>query len=294
MVRLAGPTVTASPPSGGDEQGTDEAAKPKRSIGDYVVVEGLVVSILTLGFNQWRTVQDLETTNRGLENAQQELDLTRQELTLTQQGQFSERYAHAIQQLGSENRPSRLTGIYELEQVALDSPDHYQLGMEILADYLRIFTPVASGAGTPGPPAPPNAAEAAEIRAILKVLGRRPKDREPVLELDLSGVNLQGLDLRGENLSGDNFRGADFREAHLDGANLTKAALIDADLTGVFFMGADLAGASLSEANLTQAILFGANLTGTHHLTPEQLDVAVIDEHTTLPPELATPCVSIC
>jgi hypothetical protein len=124
------------------------AEKSKRSIGDYVIVGGLVVSVATLGVNQWRTSQELG-------NAQQQIQLTQQELQLTQQGQFNERYAHAIEELGSERLPIRLTGIYELEQVARASPEHYQLGMEILADYLRIFAPVASDAGTPGPPHPP-------------------------------------------------------------------------------------------------------------------------------------------
>jgi hypothetical protein len=243
-----------------------------------VVVGGLVVSVVTLGFNQWRTGQQLETTNRGLENAQQELQLT-------QQGQFSERYAHAIEELGSERVPIRLTGIYELEQVALASPEHYQLGMEILADYLRIFSSVGGDAGTP---TPPNTAQTAEIRAILNVLGRRPKDREPV-QLDLSGVNLRGLNLQGENLSGDDFSGADFMGANLNGANLTGTILLRADLTAALLAEANLTGALLFDANLNRADLRGADLTGAQNLTQGQLDAAILVENTTLPPELATP-----
>jgi hypothetical protein len=108
-------------------------------------VLAVAVSIVTLFIQQGNIQEELR-------NAQQDLQLTRQELNLTQQGQFSERYAHAIEQLGSERAPSRLTGIYELEQVALASPDHYQLGMEILADYLRIFSAVGADVGTPVPP----------------------------------------------------------------------------------------------------------------------------------------------
>src|SRR5215213_1626180 len=136
-----------------------EAEKPKRSIRDYLLGGGglvVLVSIATLAVNQWRTGQELELTNQELENAQQELELA-------QQGQFSERYAHAIEQLGSERLPSRLTGIYELEQVALASPEHYQLGMEILAYYLRTVSHVPRGVGA-GTPEPPNADQTAEIR----------------------------------------------------------------------------------------------------------------------------------
>jgi hypothetical protein len=205
------PTATATPPNGapggGDDHGPDKAEKPKRSIGDNALIGvvvtfiGVVASIVGLALTQSNTIQELETTR-------QELETTRQELQLIQLGQFSERYVHAIEQLGSERLPSRLTGIYELEQVALASPDHYQLGMEILADYLRIVSP-ASVAPGPGTPEPPNAAPPPEVGAIMKVLGRRPKDREPV-RLDLSGVNLWALDLGGADLSGDDLSGGDF------------------------------------------------------------------------------------
>ena len=126
-------------------QGTNEGEKPKPSIRDYLLGGGglvVLVSIATLALNQLRTQEELK-------NAQQELQLT-------QQGQFSTRYAHAVDELGSERLPIKLTGIYELEQVALASPDHYQLGMEILANYLRTVSPRVPGvgAGQPEPPTP--------------------------------------------------------------------------------------------------------------------------------------------
>jgi uncharacterized protein YjbI with pentapeptide repeats len=251
-----------APPSEGDDPGTG-SGDPKRNVardllgllggGGVLGLVAVIVSIITLFLNQRTTQEQLSVT----------------------------RYAHAIEQLGSENAPSRLTGIYELEQVARASPEqHYQLGMEILADYLRIFSPVAGDAGTP---VPLNATQAAEIRAILKVLGRRPKDREPV-QLDLSGVNLRGLNLRGENLTGDDFSGADFTQAYLPGANLagvdltgavltgailTGAVLTETKLTGAVMTGAILSRANLTEAdvtrtNLIEADLSRANLTGTH------------------------------
>ncbi len=262
------PRGAASTPSGGGaNQNSDKAEKSKRAVSDYVVVGGLVVSIATLAFNQLRTSQELG-------NAQQQIQLT-------QQGQFSERYAHAIEELGSERLPIRLTGIYELEQVALGSPEHYPLGMEILADYLRSVSLVPRGAGA-GTPEPPDAAETAEIRAVLKVLGRRPKDREPV-RLDLSGVNLRGLDLSEANLSGADFSGADFEGADFSGV------LEVVDLSGVRLDEANLTGADLHGATLTGADLRGTDLRGVENLTQEQLEAAVIDESTTFPPELATP-----
>jgi hypothetical protein len=112
------------PSGGGVDHGSAKAEKPKRAVSDYVVVGTLVVSIVGLALSQWST--------------REELGNARQENQLTQQKQLAERYEHAILELGSERAPIRLAGVYELERVARASPEHYQLAMEILADYLRI------------------------------------------------------------------------------------------------------------------------------------------------------------
>src|SRR4051794_11491627 len=113
---------TDAPPAGEDSSGTGDGGPKRNVVRDFLGLLGgggvlglvaVIVSIVTLAINHITTEEQLSET----------------------------RYAHAIEQLGSTNPPSRLTGIYELEQVAHTSPEHYQLAMEILADYLRIFSP---------------------------------------------------------------------------------------------------------------------------------------------------------
>jgi len=76
--------------------------------------------------------------------------------------------------------------------------------------------------------------------------------------------------------------GAFVRRTVLDGANLSNANLSGADATNASFRGANF-----QDANLQGTILEGADLTDAKNLTVEQLEQAVIDEHTKLPPDLA-------
>ncbi len=92
-------------------------------------------------------------------------------------------------------------------------------------------------------------------------VGRAPIDRRGA---DLVEADLQGADLRGANLRGALLIGADLRDADLR----------DADVTGADLRGADISGADLSEA------IF---------LTQAQLESAVGDLGTRLPPPLARP-----
>jgi uncharacterized protein YjbI with pentapeptide repeats len=86
---------------------------------------------------------------------------------------------------------------------------------------------------------------------------------------DHSGADLIGVDLRG---------------AQLRGANLRSARLIGADLRGADLRGADLLAVDFRGANLR-----GADLTGSVFLTQSQLDTAVGDASTRIPPSLRRP-----
>jgi len=94
------------------------------------------------------------------------------------------------------------------------------------------------------------------------------------LDGDLSFADLTGADLAGANLAG-----ADLTDARLDGANLANADLSNAALARTDLSGARLAGARLDGANLLEA----------RNLTQGQLDDAMGDALTELPPHLTRP-----
>jgi hypothetical protein len=132
------------------------------------------------------------------------------QVLVAQEGQITERFTRAIEQLGNERMEVRLVGIYALERIANDSDKDYWTIMETLTAYVRENAPwreqpqndqgkaigaepavqetltSKEGAGaeaageekinakaeaTPAPEAPPE--PATDIQAVLTVLGRR-------------------------------------------------------------------------------------------------------------------------
>jgi len=194
------------------------------------------------------------------------LYFTWQTVVISQEGQITERFTRAIDQLGSEKLEIRLGGIYALERIARDSErDHWPI-MEILTAYVRENAPWNEDKPTTRLPA--------DIQAVLTVLGRRTRTygRGEDQRLDLRKTDIQGVSLRGANLQealleGANLEGATIWETDLQGAFLKGANLQKADLRGVNLQWANLRGvnlqwANLWEVNLQRADLGGANLQG--------------------------------
>ena len=75
--------------------------------------------------------------------------------------------------------------------------------------------------------------------------------------------------------------GAFIRRVDLSGAILVGADFSGADCTNANFRGADFEGAVLEGT-----ILKGADLTGARNLTKQQIQSAIIDDATLLPPGL--------
>jgi hypothetical protein len=192
-------------------------------------------------------------------------------LQVNREGQITERYTRAIEQLGatyddgSKNLVLRLGGIHALERIAKESKEDYWPILEVLTAYVREY---ASSRTTEGP------TPDLDIQAVMTVLRRRTHsfsygEPEP---LDLSETHLSGVYLWRANLRGAHFRGANLSGANLWGANLSYTNL----------MGADLSGADLSEAVLRGADLSRADLRGAH-VTKGQLEEASRYKHTQFP-----------
>jgi hypothetical protein len=219
---------------------------------------------------------------------------TEQQVVIAGEGQITERFTRAIEQLGSEKLEVKLGGIYALERIARDSEkDHWPI-MEVLTAYVREKTPWSD----PPPLAPP--AVQLDIAAILTVLGRRRVEFESDIDwrLGLAGSDLReaqlidahleeaylwGAHLEGANLWRARLEEAELTEAYLTGAYLFQAHLKGADLSGADLTGANLSGADLSAADLAEVNLRGADLSGAKGLTREQIESAITDETTKLP-----------
>ncbi|MFI6100844.1 pentapeptide repeat-containing protein [Lentzea sp. NPDC051213] len=251
---------------------------------------------------------------------------TWRQVQVNREGQITERFTRAVDQIGSENIDVRIGGIYALERVAKNStPDRPQV-QYILAAFIRGHAPWPhpavndgeSSAGTTPDSLPWLYVRCPDVQAALNVLGRR-QISPGTLRLYLSRVDLRSANLDNARLIGAQIRHANlarswmvaavfnksdlcytnlrqvratkasFANAILRGATLEGADLHEADLRGVDLRGADMRARNLEYADLTGAI---AN---DRTLWPEGFDasnVVMASEATTEdapPPSVAEP-----
>jgi hypothetical protein len=223
--------------------------------------------------------------------------LVQQSQAIMQQGQITDRFTKAIEQLGAvdpggkKKMEVRLGGIYALERIADESESHHWPIMEVLCTYVRENAPKKQesppgGKQNPGETAQENQAPTpalrppADIQAILTVLGRRDyKYQRKDQYLDLRDTDLSGVQLLKANLS----------STWLVGANLSGAYLLEVGLLWTDLRWANLNGADLSAAHLIWASLSGADLSDARGLTQEQIELAIGDANTKLPAGLHMP-----
>jgi hypothetical protein len=236
-------------------------------------VVGLVGVLIGQVLQQRRHSQTLQETQRRHS----------EDLRQAEQGQITERFTRAIEQLGETNSNGepklelRLGGIYALERIAKDSPERdYSTVMEVLTAYVRqnSSTPSEETNKTTDlkePRTDPRKELRADIKAVLVVVGRRQEDRVPEeyrVRPDFRGINLSKTILGGADLREADLGGANLSRANLSRANLGGAHLGDADLRGAFLFG----GAYLGGADLRRTDLTGADLRGAQEITNEVLE----------------------
>jgi hypothetical protein len=151
--------------------------------------------------------------------------VTYRQLQTSREGQITERFTRAIDQLGSEHLDVRLGGLYALERIARDSPaDRASIG-EVLTAFVRTHAPWPPslpdqpGASVSIEQVPKLLVRAPDVHASLWVLGRGGFARAlgHYRWLDLSGVDLRRADLRDAHLGDVDFRFAGLQKAYLAG-----------------------------------------------------------------------------
>jgi hypothetical protein len=178
-----------------------------------------------------------------------------QTIRLTEQGQITQRYTTAIDQIGKRGDDflqTRLGGIYALERLARDSPADQSTIVEVLSAYVRTTAPVRTNGTCAGQPAYP----LSDVQAAITVLGRRNPAEDGLATVDLHNTCLGGVrvggfgtrpkfarsNLRGVDMTHADVSIADFAGADLKGANLGGARFEGVDFTGTWFGSSDLRG----------------------------------------------------
>ena len=79
--------------------------------------------------------------HRRIRALERQVQIGQEQLQVAQEGQITERFTRAIEQLGSDKMEVRLGGIYALERIANDSDKDYWPIMETLTAYVRERAP---------------------------------------------------------------------------------------------------------------------------------------------------------
>jgi Pentapeptide repeats (8 copies) len=254
-------------------------------IGGLFVIVGFIFT----GANLWITTREAEKGRA----------LTQENLVMTTKGQSAERFTKVTTQLGDKDFAVRLGGIYGLERHYKEYPDDYWTIMEILTAFVREKSPhIMEGAKTeattqseskPNAVTPSPSPSLTDIQAIVNVIRRRKvPEGQSEGTLDFRRARLQEADFNRADLTNANFYGSDLRNALFRKAVLKDTWLVRADLRFARFSYSDTKegeGADFSGANLEKANLRGTDLSKVKNLTWEQIDSAIIDEDTKLPPE---------
>jgi uncharacterized protein YjbI with pentapeptide repeats len=267
-----------------------------QTIGQFI---GGLALVIGLFFTWWNLLATQKAAQDNLINAQQTL-------SIAQDGQITDRFSKAIEQLGNANAAVRLGGIYALERIAHDSQRDYTIVFEVLTAFVREHARCEPTTETTGSyePAP------ADIQAILTTIGRRQPPYGAIEEspIFLAQVKLINLHLERANLTtgifwDTRFDGSPLVEANLDGARLTGASFLQCNMQRATLKGALLSGTKFDRADLTStawqgsiiqhasfegAILDGADFRGVDLSTAQglhkkQIAAAVTDATTILP-----------
>jgi uncharacterized protein YjbI with pentapeptide repeats len=223
--------------------------------------------------------ENQKTTQRQLQNSQEELHLTRE-------GQITERYTRAIDQLGNESIDVRLGGIYALERIARESREDYRSIMEVLTAYVRQHAPWteeerrAMEKAAVDRKSEEEKSEEASAREYRGLLAKELQETSEFWESFVEDLAFGDLSLTfGENPGPPPSPDPDIQAImtvlrqrtftfhsgvggplDLQATNLAGTNLSGADLTWTNFRSANLWGAILTNTNLTRANLWEAYL----------------------------------
>jgi uncharacterized protein YjbI with pentapeptide repeats len=230
-------------------------------------------------------------TWRRIGIAEEDLKATQKNLEVIQEGQITERFTRAIDQLGAVDKDGnpaieiRLGGIYALEKIATRSEEYYWPIIGILTAYVRKNSPVENKNVTNEKVDVPKILSL-DIQAILTVikkckpyiniekidlnegeanhLTREEGEARFFAEEDYLAEAFNYLDLHETLLWKANLYGAYLKGANLQRANLEEANLNDTNLQRAMLEGANLRAAFLTDANFEGAFLMGTNFEGAH------------------------------
>lgn len=279
---------------------------PKIWIASYVLISAFIlywypsIQVSHFEISNSTTIATLENEYRtnltqilgggavaiGIYFAWKNFIIAQDNLRVSQEGQITERFTRAVDQLGNDKLEIRLGGIYALERIANESEKDYWPIMEILTAYVRknaslkantnkkftfISMDIQADESTTTD-VPDVETISIDIQAVLIVIGRRKYffNAGESIRLNLSGTYLRKAILKEFHLERTNFGYAHLQYAYLGEAHLEQTVFIESHLENSYirhaylensvFIGAHLENADFSWSHLEEALLIKAHM----------------------------------
>jgi uncharacterized protein YjbI with pentapeptide repeats len=175
---------------------------------------------------------------------------------VTEQGQVTDRFYKAIEQLASAPTDVRMGALFALERIAQDSDRDYEQVMSIIAAYVRQRAKLSAAQFLEPPTSGTPVGE--DIQVAMTILGRRTKR---FMAGEVTPIDLSETDLTRVRLRDANFNGARFQGCYLDEAEFVGGSFQGTDFSGVVARSAKFERCLLGDADFTYAHLNAAGFT---------------------------------
>lgn len=210
---------------------------------------GLVAAAI-IGFPMliWRT----RIADRQTQVAKTQAETALKQAETAEQSLVVDTYMKAIEQLGAtdiEGKPLfevRIGSLHTLERLARTSTDYHAQVMEVLCSYIRMRSPTSF---------PQLPEYLADVQTALNIVGRREKDLDSQMRLDLSESSFDNLSLSHADFSNAILTNSYFREIDLVNVNFQGAILSNCKFDGAKCLGVRFNNASIDKASFDNAQL---------------------------------------
>lgn len=251
---------------------TDKEGKvqPNNVNGEFFQFLFLILGGVVALWGLWINNKRLKTTNKQVELQTEQVKIAIKQIQLAEKTQINTRFKDAAQLLASEHTSAILSGIYALDQIAVEvskSDDeqykgYVQVVLDILCAYLRENSVLDYEDKPVDRKRPKIVFQTIVLQLFLvneSVYAGLYKDlqRTYLADLSLNKANLQGAVLIEANLQGAWLCNTNLQSAFLIETNLQRANLQKANLRGALFNNAKFYKTDFSEAEMDESTNLG-------------------------------------
>lgn len=185
-------------------------------------------------------------THRTLDNSTEALKHTQSSLDLARQGQLTERFVNAVNQLGHDKEEVRSAALYSLRLLADDAPTHRVQCLLVIVSFIRSRTRKGKV----------KTDFQGDVQTAIDVLGSwgeaSSEDRR-LRKHDLSELSFSRYSFRLGFFPDCDFTSSTFHHCDFVQSELSGASFVDANCTACDFSFADLDHTDFSDANLSSS-----------------------------------------